>query len=112
MDTTYYDLGDYYKEQHWLGKFDLPGRILVTGFTNNENPAAYYEQVKALLHKLGVSYDDMARNELLKGLMESADYKSYCRCETCCKVKKAVKGLRKSLLRLKSDAKHILRCWG
>lgn len=99
---------DYYKEQHWMGKFDLPGRILVTGFTNNENPSAYYEQVKALLHKLGVSYDNMARNELLKGLMESADYKSYCRCETCCKVKKAVKGLRKSLLRLKIGRKtHI-----
>lgn len=99
---------EYYQENGFLGKIDLPGRILVTGFTNNENPSAYYEQVKALLHKLGVSYDNMARNELLKGLMESADYKSYCRCETCCKVKKAVKGLRKSLLRLKIGRKtHI-----
>lgn len=99
---------EYYQENGFLGKIDLPVRILSSGFGQNANPKLYYQQVKDLLCHLGVTKDMVNHHELVGKLLESNDYLSYCRCETCYLVKQNIKKWRKNLFRFKLGKKiHI-----
>lgn len=99
---------DYYQTHGWLGEYELPVRILGSGFINNENPEAYYKQVKELFQELGIPYEMMGKNELMRGLYNSRNFQEYCRCEKWQRFKTAVNKLRKQLFRFKIGRKtHI-----
>lgn len=99
---------EYYHDHHLLQRYELPVRILGSGFVNNENPQAYYKQVKELLRKLGITYEMMGKNELMKSLYMSKNFQDHCHCEKRYRLKNAIKNFRKQLFRFKVGRKtHI-----
>ena len=100
---------EYYKENGFLEKFDLPVRILSSGFAQNANQKLYYQQVKDLLCHLGVSKEMVNHHELVGKLLESDDFLSYCRCATCYKVKQSLQNWSKGLFDFRIGKKiHIV----
>jgi len=92
---------EYYRSQGLIGRFDLPVRILSSGFVGNENPEAYFGEVKALVCRLELTEDMLGGHELMRGLLRSGDFQAYCRCESCYRAKQWFKKFRKRLFRLK-----------
>ncbi len=103
---------EYYKENGFLGRIDLPVRILSAGFAQNANSKLYYQQVKDLLCHLGVSKEMVNHHELVGKLLESDDFLSYCRCATCYKLKQHLQNWRKSWFRCKIGRKTHIALFG
>ncbi len=98
----------HYRDNGFIGRFNLPVRILSSGFVNNENPEVYFSKVKELVCRLELTEDMLGKHELMRGLFNSRDFKQYCRCESCYKLKQWFKKFRKRLLRIKVGRKiHI-----
>ena len=103
---------EYYQENGFLGKIDLPVRILSSGFAQNANPKLYYQQVKDLLCHLGVTKDMVNHHQLVGKLLESEDFAGYCRYETFYHVKQGLKKWRKNIIRLKLGKKTHIALFG
>ncbi len=98
----------HYRDKGLIGRFDLPVRILSSGFVNNENPEAYFSKVKELICRLELTEEMLGKHELMRGLFNSRDFRQYCRCESCYRAKQWFKKFRKRLFRLKVGRKtHI-----
>ena len=103
---------EYFQEHNLLGTFDLPVRILSSGFAQNANPKLYYQQVKDLLCRLGVTKDMVNHHQLVGKLLESEDFAGYCRYETLYHVKQKFKLWRKNIIRLKLGKKTHIALFG
>ena len=103
---------EYYQENGFLGKIDLPVRILSSGFAQNANHKLYYQQVKDLLCHLGVSKEMVNHHELVGKLLESDDFLSYCRCATCYKIKQSLQNLGQSWFRCQIGKKTHIALFG
>ena len=102
----------YYQENGFLGKIDLPVRILSSGFGQNSNPKLYYQQVKNLLCHLGVTKEMVNHHELVGKLLDSDDFSGYCRYEIFYHIKQGLKKWRKNIIRLKLGKKTHIALFG
>ena len=63
----------HYRDNGFIGRFNLPVRILSSGFVNNENPEVYFSKVKELVCRLELTEDMLGKHELMRGLFNSRD---------------------------------------
>ena len=102
---------EYFEQEGWLNKISLPARILTSGFKNNANPQSYYQEVKNLLEKDAILYEQAVPNKLVKALFDSRDYQEYCQKEKRLQWQEKLKIFRKHLFRCKIGRKtHIAVC--